>query len=415
MALPGKWRFVMTRFSIATVTALGGICVSGALTPLMALETPQDGSAATYLGALAEGSNYRVAANVRGDGFMRIFIIDTNYGQFQVNGLDLTRTFIQELKALDALEKMSQSDVFAKSFQKAATAPVRYGVDLIVNPVGTVAGSLSGVANMFDRANASLAADPKANRTTTADSLLGVDDARRQLAVELGVDPYTEFPPLAKKLTEIASATAAGGLTVKAALSVIPGGAGMAISTAGSAESASDTLRNKTPAQILQEVKATLLRLNVPSGTVARFVENRAYTPADLLLISRALARLNANNTAVFIDRAAGASTRDVAFFQRRRAELLAERSRELGGITEFASVGGFPLNRTRAGTVVAAFPFDQVAWTAIMENAANAVTSELRRSGAVAPKPVLATSGAVTPTASSEFQRLGWQLVQLK
>lgn len=404
----------MTRLSMIAALALAGAYASATTSHSVAAEIAKEGNAATYLGALAQGSNYRVAASVRGDGFMRIFIIDTNYGKFEVHGTELTRVFIQELKALDALEKMSQSDVFAKSFQRAATAPVRYGVNLIVNPVGTIGGSLSGVANMFDRAGANLA-NPKASRTTAADSLLGVDDARRQLAVKLGVDPYTEFPPLAKKLTEIAGAMAAGGLTVRAALSAIPSGAGIAVSSVASAASASETLSNKTAAQIVQEVKATLLRLNVPSGTVARFVENKAYTPADLLFISRALARLNAKNTKAFIDRAADAKTRDLAFFQRRRAELLAARSRELGGITDFTTVAGFPLNRTTSGNIAAVFPFDDLAWTEIIERAAKAVTAELRRGGAVARKPILATNSAITPMASSEFQKLGWQIVQLK
>ena len=126
-----------------------------------------------------------------------------------------------------------------QSLGRSATAPIRYGANLIVNPVGTVKNSLSGVANMFDRAGASLS-DPNADRASTADSLLGVDDARRELAVSLGVDPYTNFPPLAQKLTDVASATAAGGLTVKAALAVIPGGAAvMAVSGVSSIQSVS--------------------------------------------------------------------------------------------------------------------------------------------------------------------------------
>jgi hypothetical protein len=245
---------------------------------------------------------------------------------------------------------------------------------------------------------------------------LGVDDARRELAVALGVDPYTNFPPLAQKLTDVASATAAGGLSVKAALAVIPGGvAVIAVSSVSSIQSASDTLRDKTSAQIAQEVKATLLQLNVSPDTVNRFVTNRAFTPADLLLTARALAGLNAENTQAFIDRAAEANSRSVAFFERRRAELLSERGRELGGIADFINVGGFALNRNRAGNVVALFPCDDIAWTAITERAVTAITNDLPRDGAIARKPILATNGAVTPMASREFQKLGWQVVHLK
>ena len=404
-----------TRISIQVAVALACLTAGGAFAPLAAFETPQERSAATYLGAFTEGNNYHVAARVRSDGNMAIFTVNTKYGKFQVDGVELTKVFIQELRALDALEKISQSDTFMQSLGRSATAPIRYGTNLIVNPAGTVRDSLSGVANMFDRAGASLS-DPNADRATTADSLLGVDDARRELAVRLGVDPYTNFPPLAQKLTDVASATAAGGLTVKAALAVIPGGvAVMAVSGVASIQSVGETLRDKTSAQIAQEVKATLLQLNVPPESVTRFVNNRAFTPTDLLLTARALARLRADNTQAFIDRAAEANSRSVAFFERRRAELLAERGRELGGIADFINVGGFALNRTRAGNVVALFPCDDIAWTAITERAVTAITNDLPHDGAVARKPILATNGVVTPMASREFQKLNWQVVRLK
>jgi hypothetical protein len=398
---------------ICRVAALTAFILFGPLTPLVALEVPVTGNATTYLGSQSNGSNYQVDSSVRGDGFMRIFVINTNYGRFQVNGIALTKVFIKELIALDALEKMSHSDVFAKSFANAATAPLRFGANLLINPIGTLGGTVSGVANMFDRANANLA-DPRASRATAADSLLGVDDARRALAVSLGVDPYTDFPPLATKLTEIASAMAAGGLTVKAALAVIPGGVTTVISSVSSAQSLGDTLRDKTSAQVVQEVKSTLQQLRVSNGTIVRFVGNRAYTPADMLAISRALARLRANNTQAFVDRAASVNTRELAYFQRSRAEFLAARSNDLGRITNFTVVGGFPLNGTRDGNIVAAFPFDDLAWTAIVEQAATGVTSELRANGRLARKPILATNGPITPMASTELQKLGWQVYSL-
>jgi hypothetical protein len=404
-----------TRMSIGVAVALSCLGAGSAFAPLAAYEIPKERSAATYLGAFTEGNNYHVAAKVRSDGNMLIFIVDTKYGKFQVDGVELTKVFIQELRALDALEKISQSDTFMQSLGRSATAPIRYGANLIVNPAGTVRDSFSGVANMFDRAGASLS-DPKADRATTVDSLLGIDDKRRELAVRLGVDPYTNFPPLAQKLTDVASATAAGGLTVTAALAFIPGGlAVMALSYVSTIEAVSETLRDKTSAQIVQEVKTTLLQLGVSPDAVARFVTNRAFTPADLLLISRALARLNAANTQAFIDRAADANSRSVGFFERRRAELLAERGQEVGGIADFINVAGFAVNRTRAGNVVALFPCDEIAWTPITERAVSAITHDLPRDGAVARKPILATNGGVTPMATHEFQKLGWQVVHLK
>jgi hypothetical protein len=62
---------------------------------------------------------------------------------------------------------------------------------------------------------------------------------------------------------------------------------------------------------------------------------------------------------------------------------------------------------------VVALFPCDEIAWTPITERAVSAITNDLPRDGA--RKPILATNGGVTPMASREFQRLGWQVVHIQ
>lgn len=378
-----------------------------------ALEVPKPEAAGAYLGAAVTGSNYKVRPLTRSNGIMRIFAVDTPYGEFQFEGVEFTKMRLREIEAVAALEKMSQSKAFTAALGNAAVAPVKFGADLIVNPVDTINRSLSGVSNMFDRAGAGLA-NNRADRDQLLDSLLGVSDTQRQLAVELEVDPYTDFPPLAQKLKQIAGAIAGGGLPVKAGLALIPGGVGIAVSSVSVANNAKDTLQDKTAAQVIAEVRSILLALDVPAETTSCLVENRNYTPADLLVMSRALAQLGAQNTAAFIDRAAEADSRNVAFYHRRRAELLAARSSELGGLSGFVAVAGHAVTVTRSGNVVAAFPFDDLAWTDSAQRTFGEATAELRRSNSGAA-PVLATTGAVTPSAAAEIRKLGWKIVRLK
>ena len=130
--------------------------------------------------------------------------------------------------------------------------------------------------------------------------------------------------------------------------------------------------------------------------------------------MSRALAQLKAQNTAAFVERAADANSYGVAYFHWRRAELIAARSAELGGLVAFVPVAGHAVNVTRDGKAVAVFPLDDLAWTALPKRTFLAANAELRRrnpNGAA----VFATTGQVTPLASSEIKKLGWQIVQLK
>jgi hypothetical protein len=406
--MQGIWTRLIMQMLVAA--ALGAMAISSTV---VALEAPKPKAVEIFLGTAATGSNFTVKPVVRSDGVMRIFDVDTPYGEFAFDGVEFTKLRLHELAAVAALEKMSQSEAFGTALGSAALAPIKFGAGLITNPADTIGRSLNGISNMFDRAGAGLA-NNRADRDLLLDNLLGVSDTQRELAVELDVDPYTDFPPLAQKLQQMAKAMAGGGLPVKAGLALIPGGIGIAVSSVATVNNAKDSLRDKTAAQVIAEARSILLSLNVPAETTSRLVENRNFTPADLLLMARALAQLGAKNTAAFIDSAADAGSRNAAFYQRRRAELLAARSKELGGITSFVIVAGQPINVARSGNIVAAFTFDDIAWTDVQQRTFSAATAELRRSNP-GTAPVLATTGTVTPMAAARISKLGWKIVQLK
>src|SRR5215472_5717111 len=378
-----------------------------------ALELPKPQPVEKYLGKSAVGANYTVEPIVRSDGVMRIFDVDTPYGKYAFDGVEFTKLRLHELDAVAALEKMSQSEAFGQAFGRAALGPIKFGADLITKPADTVERSLSGIGNMFDRVGAGLS-NTRADRDNLMESLLGVTDTQRELAVTLDVDPYTDFPPLAQRLKEMASAMAGGGLPVKAGLSLVPGGIGIAVSSVASVGNAKDSLRSKTAAQVIAETRTILVHLDVSDESVSRLVENRNYTPADLLIMALALKQLNAQNTTAFVDHVAGAGSRNVAFYHRRRAQILAARSNELGVIVSFVTLGGQPINLASNGNVVAAFTVDDIAWTEVQQRTFVAATAEIQRvrAGAV---PVLATTGAVTPMAAAEIGQRGWKIIHIK
>ena len=398
----------------AILIALSAALFAAVAAPAYALETPKLKPAAQFLGPLMQGSNYKVKPQARTDGIMRIFDVETSYGPFQFSGVDFTVMRLRELEAVAALEKMSQSESFMKALGQAAFAPIQFGANLITNPVGTIQGSMSGVGNMLDRATSGLA-NTGVNRDPFFESLLGVSDTQRQLAVELGVDPYSDFPPLAARLKQMASAMAGGKLPVKVGLSLVPGGVGLAVSSASTIDSVKDTLRDKTAAQVVSDVRGILQPLGVSEETCNLLFKNPHYTPTDLLLMARALQRINTSNTEFYVAYAAAAGGRDEAFYQRRRAELLASRRGEIGGIDTFFSTKGQVLTLTPDNVVVAAFPFDDFAWTATPERAFKAATADLRQGDTAKFSRVFATSGAVTPMATAELQKLGWKVVKLK
>ena len=118
--------------------------------PVSALEPGAEASAESLLGPNITGRKWSVAPIVRNDGIIWIFTVKSAYGDFQVNGLRRMQDRLQELRALESLEKMSRTKAFVGATVRAGLAPVRFGRDLIVSPFETVGNFFSGVGKTLD-------------------------------------------------------------------------------------------------------------------------------------------------------------------------------------------------------------------------------------------------------------------------
>lgn len=391
--------------------AFAAALVIAALTTT-ATETPPEYKAASVLGADVKGPNWTVEPAIRSDGFVHLYAVETPYGKFQVNGHRRMEERLQELRALSVLEQMSETKTFVEALGDAGLAPVKFGRDLVLDPVETTGNLFSGIARMFDQ-TVSEVEHRDASRDGFVESVTGVKQAMRELAFELKVDPYTDFTPLHQGLVDMARVMAAGKLSVSAAISAIPGGAGIAVSASSTASNLANPIRDKTSAEIAELVSGKLKALQVADDVTEQFVNNAAYSPGDLYAISESLTKLAAANTDAFIRRAALVQSEDAAKFNRYRAELLASKSAKLGTLTEFYTVQEFALNRDKSGRLVAAFPFDGMAWTDGVEHSIGAIGAELASRGETKP-PLFATTGKLTPRASTELKKRGWKIVAL-
>ncbi len=396
---------------------LAGTACIASVTPALAagtavIETVSEAKADQIVGAHSTGSNWTVQSPVHSDGFMHIFALETPYGNYAVSGDKLLSERLNELKAVETLEQMSKTKAFVDAATNAGLAPLRFGRDLITAPIETTGRFVSGVTNMFDKVGSEID-NHSASRDSFVESVSGIQKAKRDLAFTLGVDPYSEFPPLAEGLTGVAQMMALGDISISAAYSAIPGGAGIAVSSASRAGSLSQPLRDKSSAEIAGAVRAQLTTLGVTDEQITAFFKNTAYSPADQLAIADALTTLNAKDSGAFIARASTAESGDVAKFQRYRVELMAKENARLGTLASFETVSGFAINRDKKGNYVAVFPFDEVVWTEIASHAFGEMSSDIAKQSAAA-KPIFATTAHISPTAEAQLKKLGWQIVKL-
>jgi hypothetical protein len=375
------------------------------------LENASAQPAKAVLGAAASGVNYRVRNPVTTDGFLRVYTLETTYGTFTVYGDAMLQQRRRELAALAALDKESRTKAFGNAVVKAGAAPIELAGDLITKPGATVKRTLSGIGEVFDRATSGLANVGNGGPDSAVKSALGVSAAKRKIASDLGVDPYTDFAPLARQLDEFAKASVLGGLVVKVGISFIPGAAGTAVSTASTAHGLGALVRDKTPAQLLEINRARLGKLGVPRGVADKFLANNLYTPADQTVIAGALQQLRGvKDLDIYVDRLAQADRRDIAVFLRTRTAMMAAYQERTGAIARVVSVRGIPLTAQHDGSVMFLGPLDLVSWNALVSKTFDVVTPAIRKTGAKG-ELIFSISGKATPLSQRKLKQLGWSV----
>ena len=243
--------------------------------------------------------------------------------------------------------------------------------------------------------------------------MTGAAKQKRLLAFQYGVDPYTDFKPLADKLDKLSRAAAVGGLLVKGAFIAIPGAAGTVISNVSTANSLNGIVRDYSAAQLLDMNRKKLGQVGVNGDVDDELLSNRYFTPVDITAMVDALARMGRmQNMNVMGDRAASASSREVAYFIRRRIELTAAYQQRTGRLTGFMQLGNspFPMSTTADNGIVGVFPIDILSWTQNTSQVLVAITSAAKDYGMTGPK-VLSITGTATPLAKKNLKALGWMV----
>lgn len=371
-------------------------------------------SAEAALGSAASGANYQVQDPVTTDGLLHIYTLVTSYGTYTLYGDAMLLQRRKELAALAVLEQQSSTEAFGDAVLRAGAAPVEFAGDLITKPKATIKRTVSGIGQVFDRVSSGLANIGNDSRDNTVNAALGVSAAKRKIASDLGVDPYTDFEPLAQQLDDFAKATALGGLAVRVGIAFIPGPAGTALSATSSAQGLGAMVRDKTPAQLIDTNRARLGKLGVPRAAVKKFLSNSYYTPADQTVMTAALRQLHGvRDLGFYVDRLAEANSRDLAIFLRTRTELLAAYQQRTGAIARIVNIKGIPLTRQKDGSIMFLGPIDFLTWNDRVSRTFNVVTSAIRAKDPNAAL-VLATSGTVTPLGKSQLEKLGWSVTAL-
>lgn len=374
------------------------------------------------------GPDYQIQTEVVNRGLMNHYVIDTAYGRMRARSDRKLRQRLGEIRALRELNRMHEGRLIAESVGRSFLGTARSVARVIKDPLGTAEDVQQGISHLLRRGGRRTrnayrvlkqtvggkendAAGPgdgtslpdKTMRASRrfARNRLGVSRAYRDLAREVGVDPYTDNVILHKELDRLAKHSAGASLGSKLVIPRIP-------SLIGTVENVSDLVWNKDALDLLLHNEDTLAGLAVPDAVVRRFLENETYSPTQQTAIVSTVATMkDVTNYWRLIEYAGYADTAAEADFYTDLIALLALYHQEravLDTIHPTATI--VPAALTRDHRAVVIFPVDRLRWTRDVDGIVATLTGS--HAGRMQHREIWIT-GEVSQQANEVLSRHDW------
>lgn len=357
-----------------------------------------------------QGPNFRVRKPVLPRAGVNQFIVDSDFGTFQADGNMMLMRRVAEINAIAALRAMSQSDEFKNALKQAAQTPVTVAQNLVDDPVDTLAAVPKGVVGFLKRTGSSVKEATKRRPKNEAEgnvfeNVSGYSKVKRELALKLGVDPYSSNKIFQDELAKVARPAFAGKFTANLAMSAVT-----AVSVVNTAGKLTDALREKSPSE-LREMNFKLLtdQMGIANKVADAFLNNPRISPTSQTIIADALAQLgNIPGQGEFIRNAAASEDEHDGFAYQQCVELMALLTKT-SPVTRIANLRGMTVCQVQDGTLVLPIQWDYAAWTPL----AGKFVAELQAQKVVQPVTgyAIMMTGDVTPRAKKELEAHGIKL----
>ena len=333
---------------------------------------------------------------------------------------------IKELNALHRLKQKNEVLQFAQGVGSAVTKPVTGVVKALIDPIAagkniyntvgdTVASVHDGVESAVQSVTGQEDKAPKVadrEHDELVNRMLGQPAARRELANQYGVDPYTHYKPLKRKLDLLASYQTAGQFGASRALSFVPGAGAIVVTGFIAASKLTDDALNKTPKRMAEINRRRLTESGFSTHSINAFALNPNYTPTEKTLFTGRLVESgDILHSQPILDYAASASSRTQVAERIQALDMAIAEIRRSPDAERVDIVQDHPVVHLRDGRVIVIGIYDLLSWT--RRNAANlramatALSARNKSSSAIR----FQISGRVTKRAASAISKLGWTL----
>ncbi|HVO84425.1 MAG TPA: hypothetical protein VMU60_08375 [Syntrophobacteria bacterium] len=362
--------------------------------------------------ALLNGPNYRVQPQVKNDGVMNTYSLETSEGTLRVESTAYLLMRIAELNAIQKLKEMEKTEVFKDALVKSGKAPITTAKGLVTEPVETVKGVATGIGNWFTDVGRSITSDDP-HQPGVLSTAVGYASVKRAFAYDLGVDPYSDYEPLQDQLSAIARVAFAGGLTPKLAFAALQKAApttSMVLRVTSTANSMRELVRDKAPAELESINDEKLKAMGVPDDIRKEFLRNPAFNPQEeTLLVGELDSMKSVSGRELIIATAAEITQPSIARQRRLQVQMMSQYVAAEKRPAHIVILSGSPFLLTHEGLIGLA-PLDHVAWTPALQRKVDAVQAALDGMAGTKGKH-LWIEGDFTVAAREKLKALGWQV----
>jgi hypothetical protein len=364
--------------------------------------------AASYLPqALLSGPSHDVESLAYADGLQLTYRLKTLDDIETVIGTQSLAARIREVNAISKLRQMNKSEEFVKALRQAGEEKLDSVVGLVKDPVGTVKRIPQGASRFFGRISNAVqhAGENPDDSGAKLQSLLGVTRKKAELAISLGVSPYTTDPVLQNELNLAARAIAGGALVVNMAGAAVDGGAGAALQVIGVNQTLQRALIESTPEELQAKNRVDLQSMKVPLLDINSLMANPWFSPWQETLFVQTLNAIGVDPSRL-VNQAAQSQTEHDARYFVQLSLLFKKYDQTVAPLTAFRNDNGILCALDNNGVLVVAVAADLIQWSPVARTRADEFSALITPEGPIRAIS-LVTDGAISATANSAFNQL--------
>ena len=348
---------------------------------------------------LLSGPHHSVGEMVTTQGFMNHFTVQSTFGEFIAISNDELAYRVREIRAIAILQDSSKTQAFIDALAQTAQRPVETLKDLARDPVETAKGIPDGVSRLFQRTqrvasdsyeklNEMMAQEEdqdggESSEESMLDSTLdagesfakeelGFNRARRQVARELHVDPYSRNPVFQEELGQMAWVVAGGSLAMGSVLPSLP-------SEVGALSDINDLVWDTDPLDLELQNEEKLRAMGVRDDVIRTLYKSPFFTTTTRTRLVESLAKMgNIPGLPILVEHATDVVEQDEARFFGGMGETLGLYHQNRAPIVRIIDTQSLPAAVNANDQIIIILHLDFLTWTEVLHDFVDQVTAEI-------------------------------------